>query len=152
MPLLEKAKRVTLFASSSRPSALRNSAEMLVDHWRRPAGANVALAGLEKASAGRICGAATLAAGTEPLQSRRRKLVRDCGHAGEQPRLQAPQFRRRDDPLAFQDRDSIEVSRTAAATPHVNLLLSAIAMVRLWSVRTGLTFSNPFPSNLAKGA
>jgi nucleotide-binding universal stress UspA family protein len=32
MPLLEKAKKVTLFAFSSRPSALRKSAEMLVDH------------------------------------------------------------------------------------------------------------------------
>ena len=32
MPLLERAKKVTLFAFSSRPSALRKSAEMLVDH------------------------------------------------------------------------------------------------------------------------
>jgi nucleotide-binding universal stress UspA family protein len=32
MPLLESAKKVTLFAFSSRPSALRRSAEMLVDH------------------------------------------------------------------------------------------------------------------------
>jgi nucleotide-binding universal stress UspA family protein len=32
MPLLERAKRVTLFAFSSRPSALRQSAEILVDH------------------------------------------------------------------------------------------------------------------------
>ena len=32
MPLLERAKKVTLFAFSSRPSALRKSAQMLVDH------------------------------------------------------------------------------------------------------------------------
>jgi nucleotide-binding universal stress UspA family protein len=32
MPLLERAKKVTLFVFSSRPSALRKSAEMLVDH------------------------------------------------------------------------------------------------------------------------
>src|ERR1700733_7611947 len=32
MPMLERAKKVTLFAFSSRPSALRKSAEMLVDH------------------------------------------------------------------------------------------------------------------------
>ena len=32
MPLLKRAKKVTLFAFSSRPSALRKSAEMLVDH------------------------------------------------------------------------------------------------------------------------
>ena len=32
MPLLERAKKVTLFAFSSRPSALRQSAQMLVDH------------------------------------------------------------------------------------------------------------------------
>jgi nucleotide-binding universal stress UspA family protein len=32
MPLLERAKKVTLFAFSSRPSALRKSAEMLADH------------------------------------------------------------------------------------------------------------------------
>ncbi len=32
MPLLERASKVTLFAFSSRPSALRKSAEMLVDH------------------------------------------------------------------------------------------------------------------------
>jgi nucleotide-binding universal stress UspA family protein len=32
MPLLERAKKVTLFAFSSRPSALRKSAEILVDH------------------------------------------------------------------------------------------------------------------------
>jgi nucleotide-binding universal stress UspA family protein len=32
MPLLERAKKVTVFAFSSRPSALRKSAEMLVDH------------------------------------------------------------------------------------------------------------------------
>jgi nucleotide-binding universal stress UspA family protein len=32
IPLLERAKKVTLFAFSSRPSALRKSAEMLVDH------------------------------------------------------------------------------------------------------------------------
>ena len=32
MPLLERAKKVTLFAFSSQPSALRKSAEMLVDH------------------------------------------------------------------------------------------------------------------------
>jgi nucleotide-binding universal stress UspA family protein len=32
MPLLERAKKVTLFAFSSRPSALRKSAQMLTDH------------------------------------------------------------------------------------------------------------------------
>ena len=32
MPLLERAKKVTLFAFSSRPSALRKSAQMLADH------------------------------------------------------------------------------------------------------------------------
>ena len=32
MPLLERAKKVTLFAFSARPSTLRKSAEMLVDH------------------------------------------------------------------------------------------------------------------------
>ncbi len=32
MPLIERAKKVTVFAFSSRPSALRKSAEMLVDH------------------------------------------------------------------------------------------------------------------------
>ena len=32
MPLLERASKVTLFAFSSRPSTLRKSAEMLVDH------------------------------------------------------------------------------------------------------------------------
>jgi nucleotide-binding universal stress UspA family protein len=32
MPLLERAKKVTVFAFSSRPSALRKSAQMLVDH------------------------------------------------------------------------------------------------------------------------
>jgi nucleotide-binding universal stress UspA family protein len=32
MPLLEKAKKVTLFAFSSRPSTLRKSAQLLVDH------------------------------------------------------------------------------------------------------------------------
>jgi nucleotide-binding universal stress UspA family protein len=32
MPLLERAKKVTLFAFSSRPSALRESAQMLADH------------------------------------------------------------------------------------------------------------------------
>jgi nucleotide-binding universal stress UspA family protein len=32
MPLLERAKKVTLFAFSSKPSALRKSAEMLADH------------------------------------------------------------------------------------------------------------------------
>ena len=32
MPLLERAKKVTLFAFSSRPSGLRKSAEMLADH------------------------------------------------------------------------------------------------------------------------
>ena len=32
MPLLKRAKKVTLFAFSSRPSALRKSAEMLLDH------------------------------------------------------------------------------------------------------------------------
>jgi len=32
MPLLERAKKVTLFAFSSRPSALRESAQKLVDH------------------------------------------------------------------------------------------------------------------------
>ena len=32
MPLLKRAKKVTVFAFSSRPSALRQSAEMLVDH------------------------------------------------------------------------------------------------------------------------
>ena len=32
MPLIERAKKVTVFAFSSRPSALRKSAEMLTDH------------------------------------------------------------------------------------------------------------------------
>ena len=32
MPLLERAKKVTLFAFSSRPSGLRTSAQMLADH------------------------------------------------------------------------------------------------------------------------
>ena len=32
MPLIERAKKVTVFAFSSRPSALRKSAEMLADH------------------------------------------------------------------------------------------------------------------------
>jgi nucleotide-binding universal stress UspA family protein len=32
MPLLERAKKVTLFAFSSRPSALRRSLQMLADH------------------------------------------------------------------------------------------------------------------------
>ena len=32
MPLLKRARKVTVFAFSSRPSALRKSAEMLVDH------------------------------------------------------------------------------------------------------------------------
>ena len=32
MPLIERAKKVTLFAFSARPSALRASAHMLVDH------------------------------------------------------------------------------------------------------------------------
>jgi nucleotide-binding universal stress UspA family protein len=32
MPLLDRAKKVTLFAFSSRPSALRRSAQMLADH------------------------------------------------------------------------------------------------------------------------
>jgi nucleotide-binding universal stress UspA family protein len=32
MPFIERAKKVTVFAFSSRPSALRKSAEMLVDH------------------------------------------------------------------------------------------------------------------------